>query len=120
MSDYGGRMAELARQSRHTTWDGDGVHGHHPRLTPVWVRLDAVYARRPDAPHRVAPSGLDMEGEVSGLLSTWFETARGNWMGIVTFRIPYADGREQKLTLRDQLVPDYALRKRTENPDAPL
>lgn len=113
-------MADIARQSRHTKWDGDGVHGHYPRMTPVWVRLDAVYRRNPEVPHRIAPSGLDMEGEVPGLLSTWFETGKGNWIGIVTFKIPYADGRSQALTVRDQMVPDYALRRRTEDSSASL
>jgi hypothetical protein len=39
--------------------------------------------------------------------------------GLVTYQIPYADGRRDKLTVREQLVPDYALRQRVEQADAP-
>ncbi|GAB2684062.1 hypothetical protein [Nocardia thraciensis] len=35
----------------------------------------------------------------------------GEWMGIATFSIPYADGREP-LTVFNQLVPGYAVRPR--------
>jgi hypothetical protein len=105
---------EVAQQSRYTRWAGDSVHGRYPATTPVWVRLDLIYARIPGAPHHVIPEGLDMTGEVPGLLSTWFASAKGDWMGVVTYQIPYADGRRDKLALRDQLVPSYALRERIE------
>jgi hypothetical protein len=40
---------------------------------------------------------------------------KGNWLGVVTFAISYADGRRHKLQIHDQLVPDYALRERDED-----
>lgn len=107
-------MSDVAEQSEHTQWDGDEVHGRHPRTTRVWVRLDAICPRIPGQPHRVEPSGLDMTGEVPGLLSTWLCSAKGDWMGVVTYQIPYADGRRSKLDLRDQLVPSSAIRERAD------
>lgn len=98
--------------SPHTQWVGDDLHGRRPVVTPVWVRLDAIYVRAPDAPQRTIPDGLDMTGEVRGHLYGWWPTVKGNWLGVVNFEIPYADGRRHKLEVREQLVPDYALRKR--------
>lgn len=118
-----GVAGETARHSDHTEWVGDHVHGRYPRTRPVWVRLDAICVRIPGQPHRVAPGGLDMSGEVPGLLTTWFETVKGDWLGVVNYQVPYADGRRNKLKLRDQLVPSYALRERVEpgrnGPDGP-
>jgi hypothetical protein len=85
-------------------------------LKPVWVRLDAVCVRAPDAPHRVIPDGLDMTGEVPGLLSGWFQTVLGDWLAIVNYSISYADGRRHRVTLVDQLVPGCAIRKRGGEP----
>jgi hypothetical protein len=81
-------------------------------VTAVWVRLDALYIRKPDAPSHTIAHGLDMTGEVPGHLVGWWPTVKGNWLGVVNFAIPYADGRRHKLQIHDQLVPDYALRKR--------
>jgi hypothetical protein len=50
-----------------TTWEG-AVHGHRPVLTAVWVRLDALFPRAPDAPRHVIETGLDPTGEVQGRL----------------------------------------------------
>src|SRR5689334_19563303 len=99
------RVTDLAGQSEHTEWLGDEIHGRHPRTRAVWVRLDAICARIPGQPQHVVPDGLDMTGEVPGWLITWFETVKGDWMGVVNYEIPYADGRQAKLDLRDQLVP---------------
>jgi hypothetical protein len=98
--------------SPYTRWDGDTLHGRYPVVTPVWVRLDAVYRRASDAPVHTIAHGLDMTGEVPGFLSTWWPTVTGGWLGVVTFTIPYADGRSHQLQIRDHLVPDYALRRR--------
>ncbi|SMD27357.1 hypothetical protein SAMN05661093_10960 [Kibdelosporangium aridum] len=56
--------------------------------------------------------GLDMTGEVHGHLTGWWRTVKGDWLGLVNYAIPYADGRRHTLQLTDQLVPGYALRKR--------
>ena len=113
-----GVVGELAQHSKHTEWDGDAVHGRHPKTRSVWVRLDAICARIPGQPHHVVPHGLDMSGEVPGLLTSWFETAKGDWMGVVNYPIPYADRYLGTIHLRDQLVPSYALRERTEASEA--
>lgn len=81
----------------------------HPR--PVWVRLDSIAVRDPDTPRHVNGSGLDMTGEVPGLLTHWVPTYNGDWLARVNYQVPYADGRAP-LRLNDQLVPGYALRPR--------
>ncbi|WP_280264653.1 hypothetical protein [Nocardia wallacei] len=93
----------------------DGGGHYHRTLTesatPVWVRLDAVCVRDPGTLRRVNGSGVDMTGERPGLLTHWVPAESGEWLGRVTYSVPYADGRPP-LQLRDQLVPAYALRPR--------
>lgn len=106
--------------ARHAFWDGVWRDpGPSPReeisLTPVWVQLEAINVRVPGMPKHVAPQGLDMSGQVRGLLRRWHRTVDGDWLGIVNFSIPYADGRKDKLKLSDQLVPAYALRPREDD-----
>lgn len=84
-------------------------HVESPR--PVWVRLDALMIRDPGTPVHVNGAGLDMTGEVPGLLTHWVPTVAGDWMGRLNFAVPYADG-SRRLELSDQLVPAYALRPR--------
>ncbi len=96
-----------------TRWSGDDVHGKRPVLTPVWVRLDLLFVRSPDAPRHVIVEGLDLTGEVHGRLHGRFPSIDGLWCGVVDYEIPYADGRRDKLDLTDQLLPFYALRERT-------
>ncbi len=84
-------------------------------LTPVWVQLEAINVRVPGMPKHVAPEGLDMSGQVRGLLQYWHQTVDGDWLGIVNFSVPYADGRRDKLKLFGQLVPAYALRPREDH-----
>lgn len=89
------------------------VHGPLPQSkTAVWVRLDYICIRPDAAPHKVVPDGLDMTGAVPGLLRRWHRTVNGDWLGVVNFHVPYADGRRDRLYLADQLVPAYALRPR--------
>lgn len=89
-------------------------------MKPTWVQLDAICVRASAAPINTVADGLDMTGEVRGLLSGWWRTVKGDWLGVVNYTIPYADGRRHRLELRDQLVPLYALRKRddTRRPNA--
>ena len=94
----------------YTRWFGDGLHGRSRVLTPVWVRLDAIYVRVPGAPSHVVVTGLRMSGEVPGRLHGWFPTVQGDWLGVVDFEIPYADERQSPLQVVDQLVAAYALR----------
>lgn len=94
------------------------VHTEPARLTPVWVQLDALNVRVPGQPSHFVPDGLDMTGQVAGLLSGWHRTAKGDWLAIVNFSVPYADGRRHKLRISGQLVPAYALRPREGGPSA--
>lgn len=48
---------------------------------------------------------------MTGAVQGGFRTVNGEWLGIVHFEVPYADGR-RAAALRDQLVPAYALRRR--------
>lgn len=66
--------------------------------------------RVPGMPSHVVPDGLDMAGQVPGLLNGWHQTVKGDWLGTVNFSVPYADGRQHKLALSNQLVPPRHLR----------
>ncbi|ONI78155.1 hypothetical protein ALI144C_32160 [Actinosynnema sp. ALI-1.44] len=101
--------------SPYTRMIGDDLHGWHARVTPAWVRLDALYLRNPNTPIRTVGDGLDLSGEVRGHVSGWWRTVKGDWLGVVNFAVPYADGRRDRLELQDQLVPGYALRKRDDS-----
>lgn len=94
---------------------GDDDHGWSKDHTQVWVRLDAVYPRDPDAARQTVPDGVDLHGTVRGLLSGWLRRSEGEWLGVVNFRVPYADGRRSNLLLCDQLVPAEALSPRDGN-----
>jgi hypothetical protein len=83
----------------------------------VWIRLDAIFIRDPGTPVHPNGAGLNMTGEVPGLLTHWVPEYRGGWAGRCTFSVHYADGR-RPLVLRDQLIPAYALRPRHEEPTA--
>jgi hypothetical protein len=84
-------------------------------MTRVWVRLNVLFARMPGQPRSVVPDGLELTGEVPGLLHGWFQSVDGDWIGVVNFDITYADGRKRTVSLRDQLVPRHALRPRGED-----
>lgn len=94
-----------------TTWEGDDVHGRRPVLTSVWVLLDDLFPRPPDAPRHVIVTGLDLTGKVQGRLHGRFPSVDGNWLGVVNYEISYADGRREKLHLVDQLLPFSVLRE---------
>ncbi|PFX04274.1 hypothetical protein CJ469_02152 [Nocardia farcinica] len=64
--------------------------GHRERPKLVWVRLDAIMVRNPGLPIRNNTAGIDMSGEVPGLLHGWIPTAKGDWMGLVNFDVHYA------------------------------
>ncbi|CAM3738226.1 hypothetical protein KIPE111705_22425 [Kibdelosporangium persicum] len=98
--------------SPYTRFSGDALHGWQPIVTPAWVQLDAIYVRSADVPVHTVADGLDMTGRVHGHVSGWWRTVKGDWLGVVNYAIPFADGRQQKLELRDQLIPGYALSKR--------
>ncbi|MFD5830527.1 hypothetical protein [Lentzea sp. NPDC060358] len=101
----------MTLHSPFTVWEGDDVHGRRPVVTAVTVSLDRLFARPPGAPRRVIVSGLDLTGEVKGLLHGRFPSIDGDWLGVVNYTIGYADGRRERLHLADQLVPFPVLRR---------
>lgn len=85
---------------------------------PVWVDLAALYRLPVDESRdgELLPrfgQELHLEGEVAGVLHEWTRSARGLWLGVVDFAVPFADDRSQRMHLQRQLVPYYALRPRT-------
>src|SRR5436190_1210213 len=96
-----------------TRWEGDEVHGKRLVRTPVWVILDRLFVPNTDEPRRVCPEGLDVTGMVPGRLHGRFPSLEGLWCGVVDYEVSYADGRRDKVSLIDQLVPFHALRIRT-------
>jgi hypothetical protein len=47
---------------------------------------------------------------VPGDLLQWLRTGGGEWLGLVTYQLPFADERHKRVYLERQLVPAYALR----------
>lgn len=81
----------------------------------VWVDLTNLYRLPVDESRdgRLLPSigtELHLEGEVAGTLHEWTRSARGLWLGVVTFAVHFTDDRSQRVHLQRQLVPAYALR----------
>lgn len=83
------------------------------------MQLEAINIRVPGMPKHVVPDGLDMTGQVRGLLTGWHRSVDGDWLALVNFSIPYADGRRQ-MHLSGQLVPAYALRPRETDKNLPV
>jgi hypothetical protein len=97
----------------YTRLQGDQLHGHHPEvLAQVWVRLDVISGRLPGAPYETVVDGLDMTGHAPGLVTGYFRSSRGDWLAVVNYQIPYADGRTPKVQVVDQLVQKAALQRR--------
>ena len=91
---------------------GDGYEQHRP----VWIRLSLILSQSADKPtpeqlpHQDA---INTTAEVPGILLHWLRAASGEWLALVTYHLPFADGRKQTAYLERQLVPAYALRPRT-------
>lgn len=60
-------------------------------------------------PHHNA---LDTRAEVPGYLQQWLRTGGGEWLGLVDYEVPFADGRKKGVYLTQQLLPAHALRPR--------
>jgi len=68
----------------------------------VWVKLSLVVPRRPDLPMPAQlphPRAVDVAAEVPGSLLQWLRTAGGKWLGLVTYQLPFADERHQRIYL---------------------
>jgi hypothetical protein len=59
-----------------------------------------------ELPH---PRAVDVAAEVPGELLQWLRTAGGEWLGLVSYQLPFADERHQRIYLERQLLPAYAL-----------
>lgn len=85
---------------------------------PVWVQLDALCIRRPDGPASTLNTrhALDMTAQALGILHHWLRYGKGDWLGLVSYHVPFADGRKEQLYMERQLVPAYALRPASTRP----
>ena len=52
---------------------------------------------------------LDVTTEVPGELLQWLRTAGGEWLGPVTYQLPFADERHKRIYLERQLLPAFAV-----------
>jgi hypothetical protein len=83
---------------------------------PVWVKLSLVHrqTRFPPARFRWDDRTVDTAGEAPGTLHGWYRSTTGEWYGLVSYAVRYADRPPPaELELADQLVPAEALRPRT-------
>jgi hypothetical protein len=109
MFAYYRRMLETP----YTRWIGDRLHGRQRAvLAEVWVRLEVISGILPGAPYENIVDGLDMRGEVPGMVTGYFRGSRGEWLVVVSYEIPYVDGRGRKVRVEDQLVSFSAVRRR--------
>lgn len=91
---------------------GEGITGGQAiRARAVWIDLDVVFPLPAEHCRRVVADGLELTGQVPGILKRWIRGSRGEWYGLVW--VPLRDGAgDVRLTLDDQLVPAAALRPR--------
>ena len=95
-----------------TRWTGDDLHGRTKVISPVWVHLDILAMRAPEHRRVVVPDGIDVSIRAKGRLTGWFQSADGDWFGVVDYELSYVDGRRAQVALQDQLVPRAALSPR--------
>jgi hypothetical protein len=85
----------------------------------VWVNLPMIYPQMNFPPQLFRPDDgtLNVRGEVAGELAGWARITTGEWLGLVSFRVPYATlVVSTGLPLEDQLVSVHALRPRERGP----
>jgi hypothetical protein len=83
-------------------------------VQPVWVRLDDLRLADLERPRTIG-DGLELTGRTRGILHEWRRGSRGEWFGVVTYGVRYADGRPEVVILREQLAPSVALSPRADN-----
>jgi hypothetical protein len=93
---------------------GDVAWVGHEQQRPVWVSLSTIFARGegPSSP-AAEVDGIDTTAESPGLLLHWLRASSGEWLGVVTYPVRFADGTTQPIYLERQVVPAHALRPRT-------
>jgi len=88
---------------------------------PVWVTLARIYPLNtgPRPRFHYAQLAIDLsEQEVPGVLHAWYRSTTGEWYGLVSFSIMYANRNPSTgLQLEDQLVPADSLRPRSYGAD---
>jgi hypothetical protein len=92
------------RRSSTSGVTGNGFDTHRP----LWVKLSLVFPRRPDRPrptHAPDPRAVDTTAEMPGDLLQRLRAATGDWLGLVTYQLPFADERHQRVYLERQLLP---------------
>ena len=106
-------------------WVKAGAAANDPRYSPgselwgipmlrsrdVWINLDLLYPKA-DVSTTRAVSGVGLTGVIPGVLHDWILAETGVWYGMCQFELYYLDGRDYVIELRDQLVPQFALRQR--------
>ena len=78
----------------------------------VWVKLPLVFPCRTDKPwpeQLPDQRALDVTTEVPGELLQWLRTAGGEWLGPVTYQLPFADERHKRIYVERQLLPAFAV-----------
>lgn len=71
----------MTLQGPFTHWQRDDHHGRIPVLTSVWLQLDQLFPRSPDATRHVIETGLDITGRVRANLHGRFPSVDGRWLG---------------------------------------
>ena len=78
--------------------------GRRPTQRPVRVDLEALFPPVAGSP-RPVPDGLELTGEVPGLLHYWARGRDGRWLAVVSFRIPYGPGHRDSPGLEIRWTP---------------
>jgi hypothetical protein len=69
-------------------------------------------ARSAVASAAALPHAVDITAEVPGDLLQWLRTSGGEWHGLVTYPLPFANGKHGRVYLERRLLPAYGLRPR--------
>jgi hypothetical protein len=78
-------------------------------------KLSLIFLRQRDKPMPAElphPTAVDTTVVTPGILLQWLRSNGGEWLGLVSYQLPFADGRKKTVYLERQLVPAYALRPR--------
>jgi hypothetical protein len=78
---------------------------------PVWINLEKLFVSDPTPPSEHLEGHLSLDGEVPGKLHEWHRSARGEWLGVVSFDIHTIAG--ETVSFNRQLLPQDAIRPRS-------
>lgn len=110
-------MCSVPRDWERPVADSSRLFGWKPRPAThaVWVRLDTLFPRDNTIRGQAVIDGLELSGNVRGILLGWKRGASGQWLGVVNYAVHYADGRRQTAIWNEQLVPAAAISPREDN-----